>query len=47
MDADNKLVPAKINFILDETEKTDAGKSIKEVSKDIAESCKSVTDPNK
>lgn len=47
MDASNKLVPAKFDSMFYMEAKSDQGKLFKNVSKDVAEKCKSETDADK
>ncbi len=48
MNDDNKLVPNKLaDTVVDDTIKSKDGKPLKSIIKDVAEACKSVTDPDK
>ncbi|XP_037026418.1 general odorant-binding protein 56a-like [Bradysia coprophila] len=47
MDKANKLVPNKLNMIMDPATKNKDGKLFKDVSKDIAGKCKTITDKDK
>nr|AWC08448.1 odorant-binding protein 37 [Bradysia odoriphaga] len=47
MDKANKLVPKKLDVLMDPTIKSNNGKFFKDVSKNIAEKCKTVTDKDK
>lgn len=47
MDQANKIVPGKLDKMIDETIKSKDGKPLKEIIKDVTEVCKTVTDADK
>lgn len=47
MDENNKLVPDKLNMLMDSNAKSKNKKMFKDVSKDVAAKCKMTTDKDK